>query len=357
MRTVRHIGWELLRPGNWPASQGNGVVTEADMRSIADFAATHPEAPVVKLKFGHRAATPGAPAFGRVDNLRVITDERGPVLVGDREVPEEVDAVMRVAYPDRSVEFDRGYVDQAGVRQPAVLKYVSLLGIEAPAVKGLADLVGPELVAASAATETCTLTFSEGPVTTTPAPGPHAGPVPQPAPGGTMNLTAEQLTAAGLTPEQITQLTALSAAPPADPAAPVVPAAPAAPAVTPPAADPNAAPVEPVVTAPATVTLSAGTHAELLAGAAAGAQALARLDAQDRAAMLAQAIVDGKITPAEQAAFAALPTPSLTTVLAGLAPGKVPVAPVGEAAPAVTALAAAEEDATWKNIQAAFARS
>ena len=321
MRTVRHIGWELLRPGNWPASQGSGVVTEADMRAIANFATTHPEAPIVKLKFGHRAATPGAPAFGRVDNLRVITDERGPVLVGDREVPEEVDAVMRTAYPDRSVEFSRGYIDQAGVRHPAVLTHVALLGVEAPAVKGLAELVGPELVAASAASETCTITLSEGPVTTTTPPVPHAGPVPPSAPGGTMNLTAEHLTAAGLTPEQITQLTALSAATPADPAVtvPVVPA----PAVTPPVADPATPPIEPAPAAPAapaTVTLSAGTHAELLAGAAAGAQALARLDAQDRAAMLALAVRDGKITAAEQSVFAELPTPSLTTVLAGLAP-------------------------------------
>lgn len=83
-------------------------------------------------------------------------------------------------------------------------------------------------------------------------------------------------------------------------------------------------------TPPGTVALSAGAYAELQAQAAQGAQALARIEADERATIIEQAQREGRISPAEAtanfgaggawASLATRPPAELRTFLSGLAP-------------------------------------
>lgn len=82
--------------------------------------------------------------------------------------------------------------------------------------------------------------------------------------------------------------------------------------------------------APGTVALSAGQYAELTRQAAAGAQAMATIEAQERASIIEQAQREGRISPAEASANFAeggawhglteRPPAELRTFLSGLAP-------------------------------------
>ena len=91
----------------------------------------------------------------------------------------------------------------------------------------------------------------------------------------------------------------------------------------------------PVAQAPGTVLIDAGQLDELRAQAAAGAQARAEQVANRRDALVDAALADGRISPANRAAWrAALDADedATTPLLAGLAANAaVPVAPVGHA--------------------------
>jgi hypothetical protein len=360
MKTVTHYGWELARPGNWRASQGNGTLTETDLKAMVDFAG-HTEADKVKVKIGHRPAKPGEPNYGLVRALRVVKDDRGPVLIGDLEVPVEVDAAMKVAYPDRSIEFSRGYVTSDGKRHPAKLTAVALLGVEAPAVKGLNDLVPadvlPDQVAASEDVETVVVEFAEGPITTTPPTGGHGegDATTRTKEGPVATLTAEQLKTAGLTDEQIAALTKLS-----EEAATVEKAA-ADKAEADAAAEKAKTDAELAEKAKKdaevpvkTVTLTEGQYADLVAGAKAGQAAATQLAEAQRTDLIAQAVRDGKIAPAEQAAFAELPLDTVRNVLAKLTPGKIPVGEKGGAGQADNGKPTELSDADFAPVAALF---
>ena len=80
---------------------------------------------------------------------------------------------------------------------------------------------------------------------------------------------------------------------------------------------------------PETVTLSQSKWAEVEASLARADALAAELDARDRAACLSEAVGQGKIAPAEVAAYAELSTEMVKSVLAKLTPGKVPVGELG----------------------------
>ncbi|MCZ0732319.1 hypothetical protein [Mycolicibacterium iranicum] len=131
---------ELARVGTHEASTGTWVVEPSDLAdAVAAAAAGVVSAPVVKL--GHEGPLrDGAPALGRVRNLRTV--ESGTVLVGDLvDVPRTVADLMPRAWPQRSVE---GYVDftdqHSGQTFGFVMTAVALLGASMPAVAGLADI-------------------------------------------------------------------------------------------------------------------------------------------------------------------------------------------------------------------------
>ncbi|WP_193048199.1 hypothetical protein [Mycolicibacterium baixiangningiae] len=130
---------DLVRVGVHEISTGTWRVDAAD---LADAVAAHRagvvRAPVVKL--GHTGMGDAAPALGRVTNLRLA--EGGAVLAADFEgVPKAVAAVIRSAYPQRSVEGWTNFTDPASGRTYRfVLTAVALLGAEMPGVDGLTDL-------------------------------------------------------------------------------------------------------------------------------------------------------------------------------------------------------------------------
>jgi hypothetical protein len=149
VNTVSLPGIELARVGVHEISTGTWVVTAADLRcAVAAYRAGVIRAPVLKL--GHSGPTrPGAPALGRVTNLRLTNN--GTVLVGDfHDVPKAVAAMMPKAWPQRSVEGLLDYRDQSGRVWKLIIESVALLGAERPGVDQLADtadLYGVDLAA------------------------------------------------------------------------------------------------------------------------------------------------------------------------------------------------------------------
>lgn len=130
---------DLVRVGTHEISTGTWNVDRAD---LADAVAAH-RAGVVRdavIKLGHSGMGDAAPALGRVTNLRL--GEGGDVLIADFEgVPKALAAVIRNAYPQRSVEGWTNFTDPAsGWTYRFVLTAVALLGAEIPGVGGLADL-------------------------------------------------------------------------------------------------------------------------------------------------------------------------------------------------------------------------
>jgi hypothetical protein len=137
---------ELVRVGVHEISNGTWHVERADLAdAVAASRAGVIRDPVIKL--GHEGPMrDGAPALGRVRNLRVTNG--GDVLVGDFvDVPRAVAAMMPKAWPQRSVE---GLVDWdfGGRTWRLVITACALLGATMPGVQGLADIADLEDVAA-----------------------------------------------------------------------------------------------------------------------------------------------------------------------------------------------------------------
>lgn len=177
---VTVTGVELISAGmEWSASTGSVTIT---MEHLADAVLAANEDPHIlapRLKLGHSDtrfnAGPdwdpfnqdGAPAFGRVENLRLAND--GAVIVGDFvEVPEWLAAAMPSAYPSRSAEAVFDVQTPGDRRYSMVLTAVALLGTALPAVQDLEDLQrvlveGPaDLVAAAAAEGTDRVSTRKG---------------------------------------------------------------------------------------------------------------------------------------------------------------------------------------------------
>ncbi|MDR5711411.1 phage protease [Nesterenkonia flava] len=142
---------ELLKTGTWQASTGEVTITRDDLQNIVTAFEAR-TLPLAVIKIGHtdpRFENPdwdGEPAYGQVDNLRIVDTETGSTLVGDYiNVPAELAQKLPSAYPQRSVEIDwqvelRNEKDEVVESYPVVMTAVSLLGATPPAVKGLADV-------------------------------------------------------------------------------------------------------------------------------------------------------------------------------------------------------------------------
>lgn len=169
-RTV--TGVEIATVGmDWPASTGAYTCTFEHLADAMEAANSDPHVMSPRLKLGHTSQLngelnevahdpfadlgDGAPAFGRVVNLRL--ENGGAVLVGDFiEVPAWLADAMPSAYPSRSTEVRLMYTTEGGKQYSAVITAVALLGPFEPAIKDLDDLErlliqGPESTAAVAA--------------------------------------------------------------------------------------------------------------------------------------------------------------------------------------------------------------
>jgi hypothetical protein len=137
MSNVLVQGWEMARVGSFPVERGDGNFTQARLEAMVEATATHRGGRVPLVLGHHRPA--GSPAYGQVRNLRMLRDR----MVGDLEVPAAVYDAMRVHYPDRSIE--------ASSRDgQEFLSGVAMLGSDTPAVTGLADLpILPDVVVAA----------------------------------------------------------------------------------------------------------------------------------------------------------------------------------------------------------------
>lgn len=137
LRTIP--GVELIRVGTWEISTGPWTVTPADLvAAVAAHRAGAVRRPPVKL--GHLDPRfDGEPAYGFVDNLRIV--DNGQTLVGDLVgLPPMLADLIPVAYADRSVEGVQGFVDASGRAYSFALTGVALLGATAPGVSALRSL-------------------------------------------------------------------------------------------------------------------------------------------------------------------------------------------------------------------------
>jgi len=129
LRTIS--GVELIRVGTWEISTGTWTVTPADLvAAVAAHRAGAVRRPPVKL--GHvDPRFDGEPAYGFVDNLRVV--DNGQTLVGDLVgLPPMLADLIPVAYADRSVEGVQGFVDASGQAYSFALTGVALLAPRRP---------------------------------------------------------------------------------------------------------------------------------------------------------------------------------------------------------------------------------
>lgn len=149
MSTVTFPGVEIAAVGKWNASQGDGHITEEDLRSMAATFG-QPGFDRVPVKLGHsdgrfqdKAGNPpvtgdGSPAFGWLTAVKVSSD--GKRLLADLVgVPSKLAEMLPSAYRHRSIEMLRG-LRIGGRIHKAVLTAVALLGTQPPAIKGLSDL-------------------------------------------------------------------------------------------------------------------------------------------------------------------------------------------------------------------------
>lgn len=138
---------ELGAVGTWDISNVTGWHPSADDFASAVAALGCPAVRRPVLKFGH-SGEPGAgdPAIGVIDNMAVTED--GQTLIGDFVgVPGWLatedgagNSVLSSAYPDRSGEWEHGYVCQLGHTHPFVLHAMALLGVIRPGIGTLESL-------------------------------------------------------------------------------------------------------------------------------------------------------------------------------------------------------------------------
>jgi hypothetical protein len=155
---------QILAVGSWDAHTPDGrkatVTTEDIAAMVAAARDGHVRPAIVKL--GHDSTlNDGAPALGRVENLRASDD--GMTLIGDLVgVPTWLADIAASAYPRRSAEWVQGYTTDTGRQFDSVLTAISLLGEAYPAVETLEDI---RALFASTAPTLLPVTTPEGGVT------------------------------------------------------------------------------------------------------------------------------------------------------------------------------------------------
>lgn len=335
-------GVEIARVGTFALSTGEHTFTRGQLASAVANAVAGAQP---RIGIGHldprwndtEASQDGDPALGSVTNLRLSDD--GDVLLGDYvEMPEWFAQALPSAYPGRSIEATVNDDDMT-------IHVVKLLGTKRPGIHTLEDLrsfvsdEGPALVAAGADNDGKPITVllvASGAETPTP-PG-----VRKESSSMTLDLVALRKRlglAEDATEEQINAALTTEPAAPADPAVPAVPAEPAEPAA--PAAatvtEPEA-PVAPAAPAPGTVAVDEGTLTDLKASAALVTKMVEDERLRTRKQLLDTAAQQGRfpLWRRDHYATAFDKDPEGTTKLlsasaaeGGLAPGLVPVKPIG----------------------------
>jgi hypothetical protein len=299
------FGVELARPGPWKVAAGDGNFTAQMLRDAADFyVASGGQA--VPVKLGHtddRFAGDGDPAFGSVINVRYVEDDRGPVLLGDiTGMPEWLSASATQRWPNRSVEGWQNFTYD-GREYSLVLTGLAFLGATPPAVRTIRSLADLQTaLAASSAVRLVASAPPDDPATPPQAPAPEVGESTEEMEAGLMDpakirealglpadasddeVKAGLLSAAGVTPQST---------PPPEPVA-----AAAAP-------EPETTP-EPVTGAPGTMLVASSVWDETQDTIKRLQAFVAKSERAERDQVIAQAVQDGKFTPAQKPHFAKL---------------------------------------------------
>jgi peptidoglycan hydrolase-like protein with peptidoglycan-binding domain len=135
---------ELARTGAWKLSTGPLQVTPRMLDDVARFAARDGARPA-PIKLGHKdqrfaAAGDGEPAMGWVSNVRVEQDAKGHVLKGSLTgLPDWLAKAIPTHWPDRSIE---GWADYSheGQKYGLVMSALALLGVTPPGMSSIASL-------------------------------------------------------------------------------------------------------------------------------------------------------------------------------------------------------------------------
>lgn len=339
---------ELARPGKWRLSTGPLEFTAEMLRDAADFyTATGGQG--IPIAPGHTDDRfDGDPSFGRVVNIRYAEDARGPVLLGDLvDMADWVAAAAPRKWPNRSVQGFQGFEYEGRVYALALTK-LALLGSSPPAIPGLRAL--QEAVAAAAAKGAVRIAATSP--ETDPSGTDPAGAPPSDERGAGMDpvkirealgLPADAsdadvkraLAAAGLTPDPAT---------PPDPSQPPPPPGPdpvGDPGQPNPAPAPSGAvdlprdvpqPLAAAAAAAGAVVLDKGVWNELQDRVKVGEHAARRLHEQDRDNIIAAAVNEGRIPPANKDYWARLwdrDPKGTTDVIASLQRNLIPVQATG----------------------------
>lgn len=334
MDTVTLEAVEIVRAGVWASQLSGRVPITGDDLDAMVQAAADPEMDHAPVRIGHvDPRFDGEPALGWLTNVRRVGDR---VVADIADVPAKLASVVKSAFRRRSAEILWGVKTPSGRRYKAALSGLALLGVTPPAVKGLADVLArysgptnesestgtavvidgvddPE-VAEAVATALSAIDRIPGVDISLLTDALDAASRDGNRPGGSDHGQRERQQSEGSTvnDEQIRTLLGLAAdAPVTDQmravAAQIQPAPageggsgepggqePVTGGTPAPAADP---PTPEPVSAP-TVTIDAAALEVLQSQAAAGAQALQRLDNQDRERELTMALSAGRIAPA-----------------------------------------------------------
>jgi len=341
--TIRDV--EILKVGNWHSGlSGRVPITDDDLDAMVQ-AATDAEIDQAPLKIGHvDPRFDGEPALGWLSNVR----RQGSSLVADiADAPAKMADLIQTAFKRRSAEIAWGVKTPSGRTYKAALAGLALLGVTPPAIKGLADVTSrysgaaeadslervtiidgrdseleeleASALSAQAAFEARKAFLAAGSrdtpqnVADTSSNATFSGgdsvPLTDDQVREQLGLPAEtavtdklrdaavalnQSAAAGAVEEAAnaaaagqTAPTSTSTPPPAtDPAQPA-----------PPAAQPPAAPATGLAAAPL-VSVDSAAFAQLQADAAAGREAMRRIEADEREKTLQDALLSGRIAPA-----------------------------------------------------------
>lgn len=337
-------GVELARPGTYNLSSGQAEFTEQMLADAADYYhATGRGA--IPVGLGHLDQRfDGEPSFGWIENVRLHTDARGPVLLGDLvDMPQWLAAEAPKRWRNRSIEGFQGVV-HAGRTYGLALTRLALLGATPPGIPSISSLT--DLQSALAASVRIVASAAD--------PEPEPQPT-DPEPSG----PADDVEGAGMDPAKIRE--ALGLKPDAtddevkaalvkagltgtDPAQPPDPSPQPTPTPVPqPAPDPGQPqatelprdvpqPLAAAAAAAGAVVLDKGVWTQLQDRVKVGEQAAAKLHQQERDNIIAAAVGEGRIPPANKDYWARLwdrDPRGTTDVIASLQKNLIPVAASG----------------------------
>lgn len=295
------VGVELARPGTWHLSTGKRTFEPQDLQDAADFFAASGQTRI-PIGFGHSDPRfDGDPAFGWVSNIRYTTDAKGPVLLGDLvDLDDWVAAAAPKRWPNRSIE---GFanLDWNGRVYRLALTRLALLGSTPPAMPILRSLADLRQAVAAAAAATGAEFVSAA--------------APPPEPGATTDPAAEAVVVptspkkeTGMDPAKFREALGLEDASD-DEVMEALAQAGFVPASTPPTEEaPVAASGATTVAGipPGTIVLASSVWDETQTTIRNLTSFVEKAERNERDAVIAQAVKDGKFTPAQRPHFVKL---------------------------------------------------